>query len=327
MIGKVIDRAMKPAARLLDRNSMEALGVNSTMKAARAYNSLRYGRHHEYRKKQYRDNFEELIEGNGRPAAPVNEIKDGWVIDTSGKLPYLDQLLEDAGEIIRERGGVKRQDYGRPFFQELITEEHFEKYPSILNFATSSDVLSTICKYLEFIPMLSYSLPYGVRLVESWNKYDDTPGQPLRASQLFHLDYHDKPMAYAIVLLRDVAMENGPFCFLPKSVSAEACRGLGNYHSKKGGHRISDETMYSVVPESGLIKLCYPAGTVLFLDNSACFHYGSRNAVKPRYQMMFAYMSTCRTDFGDIWLENMRYPINDSDSRLRRMVLDKEYIE
>jgi len=327
MIGKVIDKAIKPAARLLDRNSMQALGVNNTMKVARAYNSLRYGKHHEYRKKQYRDNFEELIAENGHPVTPVNEIKDGWVIDTSGKLPYLEQLLEDADDKIKERGGIKRQDYGRPFFQELIIEEHFEKYASILNFATSSDVLSTICKYLEFIPMLSYSMPYGVRLIESWNKFDDAPDEPLRASQLFHLDYHDKPMAYVIVLLKDVTMENGPFCFLPKSVSEEACRGFGNYHSKKGGHRVSDESMYSVILESELIKLCYPAGTVLFLDNSACFHYGSRNAVKPRYLMMFAYLSTCRTDCGDIWLKQIRYPVHAGDSRLRRMVLEKEYIE
>jgi hypothetical protein len=327
MIWKFLDSLVKPAARLLDRDSMQMLGVNNTMKVARAYNSLRYGRHHEYRKQRYRDNFQELIEENGDPVAPVNEIKDGWVIDTSGKLPFLEHLLKDADEIIKERGGVKRYDYGRPFFQELILEEHFKKYPSILDFATSSDVLSTICEYLEFIPVLSNSLPYGVRLIESWNKFDDAPDKPLRASQFFHLDYHDKPMTYAIVLLRDVTMENGPFCFLPKSVSEEAVRGLGNYHSKKGGHRVSDERMYSIVSERELIKFCYPAGTVVFLDNSACFHYGSRNAVKPRYLMMFAYLSSCRTDFGDVWLENMRYPVNSSDSRLRRMVLDKGYID
>jgi hypothetical protein len=109
-------------------------------------------------------------------------------------------------------------------------------------------------------------------------------------------------------------------------VSARAEIGLADYHSKKGGHRVSDERIYSIVPESELIKLCYPAGTVLILDSSACFHYGSRNAVKPRHLMMFAYVSTIRTDFGDIVLKNMQYPVKKEDSRLRRMVLDKEYI-
>ncbi len=327
MIGKAMDAAIKPVAKLLERDSMQAVGVDNTTRIARAYNTLRFGKYHEYRKRQYQENFRKLIEENGNPSAPVNEIKDGWAIDTSGKLPYLRELLAESDKIIEERGGVKRQDFGRPFFQELIKEEHFEKYPSILNFATSSDVLSTICSYLGFIPMLSYSMPYGVRLIESWNKFDNSSDAPLRASQLFHLDYHDKPMAYAIVLLRDVTIEMGPFCFLPKSVSEKVCRGLGNYHTRMGGHRVSDDKVYSIVPESELIKLCYPAGTVLFLDNSACFHYGSRNAVKPRYLMMFAYMSTCRTDFGDVVLKQVRYPVKPGDSRLRKMLLEKEFIE
>ncbi len=325
MIGKTLDTLIKPAARILDRNYMSALGVNNTAAIARAYNSLRYGIYHELRRTWYRDSFSGLIAENGNPSAHVNEMKDGWVIDTSGKLPYLGELLEESGVIIDERGGEKHQFYRRPFFQDLFVEDYFQRCPSILNFATSSEVLSTVCNYLGFIPTLSYSKPYGVRLIESWNKYDETPNAPYRESQLFHLDYHDMPMVYVIVVLREVTMERGPFCFLPKSVSAKAVKELGNYHTKKGGHRVSDERIYSVVPESELIKLCYPAGTVLILDSSACFHYGSRDAVKPRHLMMFAYVSTIRTDFGDVVLKNMGYPVKKEDSRLRRMVLDKEY--
>ena len=328
MIGKAMDAAFKPAARFFERNYMGALGVNKTMALARAYNSLRYGNNHEQRMRWYRENFSDLIAENGNPVAPVNEMKDGWVIDTSGRLPYLEELIKESGEIIDERGGekqAKHQVFRRPFFQDIFSDDYFSRFPSILNFAASSDVLSTVCGYLGFIPTLSYSKPYGVRLIESWNKFDEKPDAPPRESQLFHLDYHDKPMVYVIVVLREVTMERGPFCFLPKSVSEKACRGLGDYHTKKGGHRVTDEKMYSVVPESELIKLCYPAGTVLILDSSACFHYGSRNAVKPRHLMMFAYVSTIRTDFGDIVLRNMRYPVKKEDSRLRRMLLDKEY--
>ncbi|MGH7850385.1 MAG: hypothetical protein ACREOP_08815 [Thermodesulfobacteriota bacterium] len=326
MIGKSMDAVLKPVAKVLERNRMGALGVNNTTALAKAYNSLRFGSNHQSRKMWYRKNFSELIAENGNPVAPVNEMKDGWVIDTSGRLPYLEELIRESAEIIDERGGEKHQFYKRPFFQDLFTEDYFSRCPSILNFATSSDVLTTVCGYMGFIPTLSYSQPYGVRLIESWSKFDDTPDAPPRESQLFHLDYHDKPMVYAIVVLREVTMERGPFCFLPKSVSARAEIGLGDYHTRKGGHRVTDGNIYSVVPEGELIRLCYPAGTVLFLDSSACFHYGSRNAVKPRHLMMFAYVSTIRTDFGDIVLRNMRYPVRKEDSRLRRMVLDKEYI-
>jgi len=326
MIGKTIDVVFKPAAKILERNYMSALGVNNTTAIARAYNSLRFGKYHEYRKRRYRENFPELIKENGNPVAPVNEMKDGWVIDTSGRLPYLEELLRESAEIIDERGGEKQHLQWRPFFQDIFIEDYFPRCPSILNFATSSDVLSTVCSYLGFIPTLSYSRPYGVRLVESWNKFDDKPDALPRESQLFHLDYHDKPMVYVIVVLREITMERGPFCFLPKSVSAKAEIGLGDYHTKKGGHRVTDEKMYAVVPESELIRLCYPAGTVLFIDSNVCFHYGSRNAVKPRHLMMFAYVSTIRTDFGDLVVKNMRYPVRKEDSRLRRMILDREYL-
>ncbi len=325
MIGRAIDNAVKPIAKLLQYDYMEGLGINNTMKIARAYHYLKYGKYHEYRKAQCLHHFDELIRENGMPVSSLKEIKDGWFIDTSGTLPHLEQLLADADEIIRERGGIKRQGSSRPYFQEIPIEDLLDKYPSILDFALSSDVLSVVCKYLGFIPVFSGALPYGIRFNESWAKFDDKPNGPYTASQLFHLDYHDSPMAYVIVTLSDVAMDNGPFCFLPESVSKRAAEAL-NYRARGRPYRITDEQMYSVVSESELIKLCYSAGTVLFLDNSKCFHYGSRNAVRPRYLLMYAYMSPCRTDFGEVLMNPKIYPIRDGDSRLRKMVLDREFM-
>jgi hypothetical protein len=326
MLSKMLDTPMKHIARLLQYNYFQPLGVNNTMKIARAYNRAKFRKYYEYRRSQYLNHFNELIEENGLTSTPPIEIKDGWALDTTRKLPDLQQLLSDAEQIIKERGGVKRQSFGRPFFQEIPIDDLFEKFPSILNFATSSDVLSVICNYLGFIPVFSGALPYGIRFNESWAKYDDNPNGPFTASQLFHLDYHDSPMAYVLVALRNVTMENGPFCFLPESVSQKASKAL-NYGARGIPHRVTDEEMYSVTRESELIKLCHPAGTVLFLDNSKCFHYGSRNAVKPRYLLMYAYLSTCRTDFGEVLMSKKTSPLRDSDSRLRKMVLDREYME
>ena len=330
MLSKMLDTAMKPIARLLqynyDAKPMKPLGVNNTMKIARAYNRLKYGRSHEYRKSQYLHHFDKLIRENGLPFSPLNEIKDGWALDTSKTLPHLKQLLADAEEIIKERAGVKRTDFGRPYFQEIPFDDLLVKYPSILNFATSSDVLSTICNYLGLIPVFSAALPPGIRFNETWAKFEDVPDGPPKSSQLFHLDYHDSPMAYALVLLRDATMENGPFCILTESVSKKASEAL-DYRARGRRHRVADKEMYSVIPESELIKMCYPAGTVMFLDNSRCFHYGSRNAVKPRYLMMYAYISPCRTDFGEVLLNRKTYPIQGSDSRLRKMVLNREFME
>lgn len=104
MIGRAMDVLMTPAAKLLDRNHMGFLGVNATSGLAKTYNRLRFQKFHEFRVRQYRENFRELIEENGNPVAPINVMKDGWVIDTSGNLPYLEELISEAGEIIKKRG-------------------------------------------------------------------------------------------------------------------------------------------------------------------------------------------------------------------------------
>ncbi len=104
MIGKAIDNAIKPVAALLQANKyMETVGVGNTMKIARAYHRLKYGKYHEHRRDRYLNHFDELIRENGMPVSPPKGIKDGWALDTSGTLPHLKQLLADAKEIIKER--------------------------------------------------------------------------------------------------------------------------------------------------------------------------------------------------------------------------------
>lgn len=328
MNAKYINLAVSPIARLLQYDyvdyPMRPLGKNNTMNIARAYNSLLYGKHYKHRRNLYLDQFDELIRENGKPVSAVCEIKDGWALDTSGGLPHLKQLLKDADEIIEERGRVKRTDFGRPWFQEIPIDDLLEKYPSLLDFVTSSDVLVTICRYLGFIPVLTPTLPNGIRFNESWSGHDDAPPGYFRGSHLHHLDYHDTPMAYLIVLLKDVTMENGPFCFLPDSASKKVTAAF-NYKGWGVPHRLTDEQVYSVVPESELVTICYPAGTVYYLDPSKCYHYGSRNAVSPRYALMYSFVSPCRTDFGEVLLPKKTYPVRSGDSRLRKMVLRKEY--
>ena len=328
MIEKYIDIAVTPVARVLQYDyvakPMKPLGTNNTMKIARAYNRLVYGKYHEYRKDQLLNSFDELVRENGEPVSKINEIQDGWALDTSRTLPHLDQLLHDAGEIIKQRGGIKRTDFGRPWFQELPIDDLFDKYPALLDFATSSDVLTTVCRHMGVIPVLSAAVPHGLRFNESWAKHDDAPPGYFRGSQLHHVDYHDSPMAYVIVLLNDITMDNGPFSFFPDSLSQKITKSLG-YRKWRKPHRLSDDEVYSVVPESELHRVCYPAGTVLFLDPSKCFHYGSRNAVNARYALMYAFVSPCRTDFTEVLLDRKLYPVRDDDSRLRKMILRREF--
>lgn len=301
---------------------MEWFGVANLCRAAKAYNSIKYGALLRHRRRLYRRELDALIEENGPLTGSPNVIRDGWALDTSKSLPHLDRLLEEADRYIDLHGGKPREKGPRGYIQDILRQNQLAVSPSFLDFALSSDLLTTVCRYLEFIPVLSDTVPPGVRLVESTIRGQLDDGV-YRQSQLHHLDFHDSPLVYVIVLLRDVTVQSGPFTYLSASTSARAARAL-RYWQRKSPFRVTDERMSSVVDrdKEEHILAC-PRGTVLFMDSSRCFHFGSRDAVNTRYQMMYAFVSPCRTDFAEVYMQPRRFPKREGDSRLRRLALDK----
>src|ERR1700722_12700968 len=164
-----IDSWFRPLAERLHKNHMAQLGIANTMRLAHAYNRLHFHRQEEWRTDLFLNHLPALLAENGPLARPKIEMKDGWAIDTSMSLPHLDRVLEDSEKIIAERSGQRRSEPGkyRSYFQDVWTPADLKKYPSFLDFTTSSDVLSTVSHYLRSIPALSTTLPSGIRFVES----------------------------------------------------------------------------------------------------------------------------------------------------------------
>ena len=318
-----LDVFFRPIARRLHANHMSRLGIANTMRLAHAYNRIKFRRQDDWRRSLYRESFAALLEENRAPRRPPIAMRDGWAIDTSLSLPYLDRILDDADHIIAQRSGFRRSVQGayRSYFQDVWTPADLVQYPSFLDFATSSDLLATVGNYLNCVPALSTTLPSGIRFVESNAAFDDQPDHP-HDSQLYHIDYYSLPNVYVLVLLRDTSPEHGPWTFLPRAISQKAAAAL-NYWGRQRGYRVSDEEIYSVVDRSAAIEFCYPRGTVLFIESSGCFHFGSRNSVRPRFQLMLGYTGACRTDFSEVIMKPGVYPTGASDSLLRRMVLNK----
>ena len=320
------DAFFRPLAAWLHSDHMSRLGIANTMHLAHAYNRIKFGRQDDWRRSLYREEFTALLDENGPPTRSRMKMQDGWAIDTTMSLPHLDRVLDDSEKIIAERSGVRRTISGayRSYFQDLWTPSDLEQYPSFLDFATSSDVLATVSDYLHCIPALSTTLPSGIRFVESNAAFDDHPDEP-HDSQLYHIDYYSLPNVYVLVLLGDTTFDHGPWTFLPRTTSQNAAAAL-NYWSRQRGYRVSDEDLYSVVDRKEVIEFCYPRGTVLFIESSGCFHYGSRNSIKPRFQLMIGYTGACRTDFSEAIMKAKVYPTRDSDSRVRKMVLNKNIL-
>ena len=322
-----LDTFFRPVAARLHANHMSRLGIANTMRLAYFYNRLKFGRQDDWRRALYRTQLATLLEENGGLSRPSIDMKDGWALDTSMSLPHLDHVLEDSDKIIAERSGEQRSSKGayRSYTQDICTPEDLEIYPSFLDFATSSDALSVVSHYLQSIPALSTTLPPGIRVMESNAAFDDQPDNP-RDSQLYHIDYYSLPNVYILVLLRDTTPEHGPWTFFPRGISQKARSAL-SYWSRQRGYRVSDEDIYSVVDRKEAIEFCYPRGAVLFIESSGCFHYGSRNSIKPRFQLMIGYTGACRTDFSEAILPHKVYPVRDTDSRLRKIVLNKYMLE
>jgi hypothetical protein len=85
-------------------------------------------------------------------------------------------------------------------------------------------------------------------------------------------------------------------------------------------YRVTDEQMYEVIDPSEAITFTGKKGDVLFIDSSACFHYGSRRSVKPRFQLMYALTTPCRCDVFQTQWEN-KYPLAPEASTLRKLAL------
>jgi hypothetical protein len=264
-----------------------------------------------------------LLENDARfSGTPRNVMKDGWAIDRSGDFPCIEETLAEADRLISDRGGVDRR--GTPLAQtnylfHLNDVPDLFQYPGLLHFPTSSEVLATVSEYMGMVRVFSQTRPKGVRVFESTNQFNTST--EFTASQLYHLDLHDSPLVYAILLVRDITEENGPWNFLPASASSKVVKAL-NYQAKGEPYRVTDERMYEIVDPSERISFTGKRGDVLFLDSSRCFHYGSRNATVPGYRVMYAFTSHCRGDFTRM-LYKLEYPIRPEDSELRKRVLGK----
>lgn len=316
-------RSLVPIAQALQKGDMRRLGLRRTCALGRRAN--RSGQASiEFRRRLYEERFDSLLEGNGgAPSSPV-ELDDGFAIDRSRSLPHLDAVLAAGERLIGEYGG-RKWEHEKAFLQNINPESAIDRYPELLDFATSSEMLTAVAPTFRYAPLLSGLLPRGVRLMESSTRFDPEADGPWRESQLFHLDYHSSPTLYVVVALRDIGPDDGPLHFLGRSASRQIAQEL-DYGSRGVPYRLTDEQVYSVVDESQVNVFSEPAGTVLWIESSACFHFGSRRPANDRYQMQYAFVSPVRNDFLELWRPMRIYPTSPSDASLRRLALDRSLL-
>ena len=319
------ESGFSPAAtlgRALERDDMGLLGINRTTRIGRRYNRRRYGSCLTRRIDAVHEHLAMLAAARG--PGDALETRDGWVRDDSAGLPHLERVMADMEEVIGERGGQRWEDVRKIFLQNILAPGDHVRYSSLLDFVTTPEVLEPVTRLCGFVPHLSEALPRGVRLMESSTDHDPTP-EVWRRSQFWHIDYHATPTIYVIVAVRDIGPDDGPLHFLGAEASRRVAEALG-YGGRGAPYRVVDESFDELIDPEEVERFVAPAGTVLIIDSSRCFHFGSRNPRNRRYHLQYAYVSPVRNDFGDVLRPGLDYPTDPSDPPHRRMALDRTYV-
>lgn len=140
------------------------------------------------------------------------------------------------------------------FKNDLNTENAFVK------FALQEKPLRVASFYLKKVAFLEYVL---LTLSKGSN-------EPLKSSQLWHLDYDNVGMLKMFVYLNDVPeTQFGPFTFADKEQSAKVKTNALASH-------LEDQEFFKYVSENQVTEMTAPKLSVFMVDTSRCYHMGSR---------------------------------------------------
>jgi hypothetical protein len=163
---------------------------------------------------------------------------------------------------------------GKPWRTNILQVNDFSKFPSILNFATSDEIITLASFYLGTVPVLGD--------IQLWWTIANEEEE---SSQLFHIDQEDFKQFKVFIHINDVNEDNGPLTFIDAKTSKIIKPQLSNPYT-----RTSDDEILSKAQPRSIIKAVAPKGSAFMLDTSSCFHQGSRTRKGERIVLVLLYV-------------------------------------
>ncbi|AFZ11164.1 hypothetical protein Cri9333_0164 [Crinalium epipsammum PCC 9333] len=198
------------------------------------------------------------------------------------------------------------------------TSDEMIKYPSIFLWGLEDRLLNIIENYLG-LPVAYQGL---------YLRRDLANGLQSR-TRLWHLDKEDWRMLKIIIYLKDVGHDDGPFQYIPRSLTHTICGAIN--HNYDG---IQDKVMEQVVPQSQWKSCVGSAGTVILADTASIFHRGKLPIASDRLTIFFDYTSKkpkhpyyCKSSFSlnELIQLNSHLSQSQKDSVLWNEKLWKDY--
>ena len=222
----------------------------------------------------------------------------GYLLLPPNSLPGVQEITKYCHDIYLQKKHLtplylNKNDYPQVDFFSMdesgILKKHYDlaQIQPLAQFALSEAMLQIASDYLGELPILG----------DIYLLYTPVNDKTM-ASQIYHEDGEDYKQCKFFLAIEECQDENGPFTFLPADISKTVEEKIDYYGKryKKLRSRVPDQEMYQYVNPSQEIKFIGPQGSILFVDTSRCFHFGSRTRGKERIVLEIQYVS--RFNFG-----------------------------
>ena len=161
---------------------------------------------------------------------------------------------------------------GHPF-TNLVTAADYTTEDPVVRLAFSNSVLDVAHDYFGGRLTLD-----SIQVLYSW------PTEGLSDSQMWHKDYGDSRSFHWIAYLNDVSSDlDGPFVFVDREDTRRIARSPFI-------RRIDDQRFMKELGDGQVRRFTGQAGESVYVDPSACYHYGSR-CRQPRLAIFITFNS------------------------------------
>ena len=209
-------------------------------------------------------------------------IQDGFLKTSKFKNDELVNNAVNSASVLVDSylGDNEFQNQKKSYLQTIPFGDNFDLENPIMKLALSDHLVDAATRYLGFLPILS-----EIRVWYSPNDSNKSEG-----SQLYHLDYADINQVKVFLPIENIDEDTGPLTFVSASNSKKICDHI-NYKLTNDEIRVPDKVVKSYITEKDEVQATGAPGDIVFVDTSACLHYGSRGATKPRKILMIQYIS------------------------------------
>lgn len=251
-----------------------------------------------------RARYARTLDQSNSPEIQIDR-KAGYTVVTPQMLPLLSHVAEQARDVFSRMhlDQLKQQATKKPFLIQVPLTEYEKDLSNspFLEIATHPALLGAIARYLGMLPVL--------RCIEF--HYSPNEVMESKKSQNFHIDQDDYREIKAFLYVEEVTMDSGPLCVIPalesRKIYDQLCK---DGKTTRRNRKFDDETFYKYASPNQLKTFTVSAGTMVLADTASCWHYGSRPGSKPRYAVLFGYVTPFSSKLPWRWRSSESLPFS-----------------